>query len=134
MICLTSIPTLPRLRLLAGTARLALLPTLLAASLAQAAEPDQGATQLPSVNVRADKLAPTSPYAGGQLARGSRVGLLGARDFMDTPFNTTSYTAEFIDNIQAPDLVRVIALTDPSVYSSGSSGGITDYFNIRGFG
>ncbi|MEN5288726.1 TonB-dependent siderophore receptor [Stenotrophomonas lactitubi] len=134
MICLTSIPTLPRLRLLAGTARLALLPSLLAASLVHAAEPDQGATQLPSVNVRADKLAPTSPYAGGQLARASRVGLLGARDFMDTPFNTTSYTAEFIDNIQAPDLVRVIALTDPSVYSSGSSGGITDYFNIRGFG
>lgn len=125
---------LPRRSALSLAARAALLPTLLIAIAAHANDAPDGARQLPTVNVRADKTAPTDAYAGGQVTRGSRVGLLGELDFMDTPFNTTRYTAGFIDNIQAPDLVRVIALTDPSVYNSGSSGGITDYFNIRGFG
>lgn len=125
---------LPVLRPLVRAARLALLPGLLLAATAQADEPaDAPATELPSVNVHADKAAPTSTYAGGQVARGSRVGLLGDLDFMDTPFTTTSYTADFIENLQAPDLMRVIAATDPSVYNGGSTGGITDYFNIRGF-
>lgn len=124
----------PRRTTLSLAAQAALLPALLLAPLAHADEATDSARQLPTVNVRADKTAPADAYAGGQVARGSGVGLLGELDFMDTPFNTTRYTSGFIENIQAPDLVRVIALTDPSVYNSGSSGGITDYFNIRGFG
>ena len=127
----------PCLRPLVRAARLALLPSLLLAAAAYADAPvdtaGDPATELPSVNVHADKATATSAYAGGQVARGSRVGLLGDLDFMDTPFNTTSYTADFIANLQAPDLMRVIAATDPSVYNGGSTGGITDYFNIRGF-
>jgi len=129
---------LPSLRPLVRAARLALLPSLLLAATAHAeAGPTGGgaepATELPSVNVRADKADDSGVYAGGQVARGSRAGLLGELDFMDTPFNTISYTADYIQNLQAPDLVRVIAATDPSVYNGGSTGGITDYFSIRGF-
>ena len=39
-------------------------------------------------------------YAGGQVARGGRVGLFGNLDLMDTPFNSTNYTAEFMRNLQ----------------------------------
>lgn len=31
-------------------------------------------------------------YAGEQVAYGSRIGLLGNKDFMETPFSTISYT------------------------------------------
>ena len=40
-------------------------------------------------------------YAGGQVATGGRVGLLGDKDFMETPFNTISYTDKFIADRQA---------------------------------
>ena len=36
------------------------------------------------------------PAAGGQVARGGRLGLLGNTDIMDTPFNTTNFTAELL--------------------------------------
>jgi iron complex outermembrane receptor protein len=64
------------------------------------------------VTAERDSLPPA--YAGGQIARGSRVGLLGNRDFMDTPFNTTSYTAETIENQQIQGLAGVLA-KDPAV-------------------
>lgn len=41
------------------------------------------------------------PYSGGQIARGGRAGILGNKDFMDIPFNVSSYTAELIENQQA---------------------------------
>lgn len=37
-------------------------------------------------------------YAGGHVARGGQVGLLGNKDFMDTPFNITSFTAKKIED------------------------------------
>ncbi|MFP5446141.1 MAG: secretin and TonB N-terminal domain-containing protein, partial [Betaproteobacteria bacterium] len=40
-------------------------------------------------------------YAGGQVATGSRVGLLGQQSLMDTPFHITSYTAELMQDQQA---------------------------------
>ncbi|MBL8270023.1 STN domain-containing protein, partial [Steroidobacter sp.] len=35
-------------------------------------------------------------YAGGQVARGGRTGLFGNLDVMDTPFNSTNYTADLM--------------------------------------
>src|SRR5438128_2343083 len=54
-------------------------------------------------------------YAGGQVATGSRVGLLGTKDFMETPFSAISYTDDFVRNHQAKDIGSVIGATDPSV-------------------
>jgi len=75
-------------------------------------------------------------YAGGQIAAGGRVGMLGNRDAMDTPFNVTSYTAELAANQQAVTVADVL-LNDPSVRVLGSgltsSAGQGDTFMVRGF-
>ncbi|MGX8883565.1 TonB-dependent siderophore receptor [Methylovorus sp. SPW-M1] len=77
-----------------------------------------------------------SAYAGGQVARGSRLGLLGNKDVLDTPFNTTSYTAELMENQQAITAADVV-LNDPSVrtvsYSLTNAAAGGDIFLIRGF-
>ncbi|WGS23701.1 MULTISPECIES: TonB-dependent receptor [unclassified Bradyrhizobium] len=71
-------------------------------------------------------------YPGGQVARGGQVGLLGNRDFMDTPFNITSYTAKKIEDQQASTVADVVS-NDPSIRFTGQTGGIVDSFFIRGF-
>lgn len=70
-------------------------------------------------------------YAGGQVARGARLGVLGNMDFMATPFNVVSYTAELMENQQAATIAEVVA-NHPSVRVT-SSGSYNQYWNIRGF-
>lgn len=72
------------------------------------------------------------PYAGGQVARGGRVGMLGNLDVMETPFNLTSYTSELIENQQARSVGDVLA-NDPSVRSATTAGAPGEYLLIRGF-
>jgi iron complex outermembrane receptor protein len=71
-------------------------------------------------------------YAGGQVATGSRVGMLGNKDLMETPFNTVSYTEEYIQNREAQDVGAVIGATDPSVFVPNKRNIYETYF-IRGF-
>lgn len=71
-------------------------------------------------------------YAGGQVARGGRLGLLGNRDVVDTPFNITSYTAELIRNQQAKTVAEVLG-NDPSVRFTTSGGHAFENFLVRGF-
>jgi iron complex outermembrane receptor protein len=71
-------------------------------------------------------------YAGGQVATGASLGLLGNRGVMDTPFNQTSYTAELIENQQARTIRDVLA-NDPSVRAIQPAGGGADGLFIRGF-
>ncbi len=94
---------------------------------------------LPEVQVQAQaeraNMLP-EPYAGDQVARGARLGLLGNQDILDTPFSITAYTSSLIRNQQATSLVDVVA-NDPSVRitTNGltSSAGQGDGFMIRGF-
>lgn len=80
---------------------------------------------------RADGLPGT--YAGGQVARGGRMGLLGNVDVMDTPFNTTSYTSQLVEDRQAATVLDVLQ-NDPSVRQSAAPGEMADAgFRIRGF-
>lgn len=73
------------------------------------------------------------PYAGRQVARGGRLGLLGNKDVMDTPFNQTSYTSEFIEN-QSASTVGDMLDNEPSLrHVAASGGGYDGYFTIRGF-
>ncbi|WP_169728575.1 TonB-dependent receptor [Comamonas composti] len=76
-------------------------------------------------------------YAGGQVARGSRMGLLGNQDVMDTPFNMTSYTSELMQSQQSATLADVLD-NDPAVRMSSrgrnTSVGGGDNFFLRGFG
>jgi iron complex outermembrane receptor protein len=78
-----------------------------------------------------NKLPPA--YAGGQVARGGSLGILGNKDFMDTPFNLTSYTAQTIEDQQARTLYDVLR-NDPSVRYTTPDGHIRENFTIRGFG
>lgn len=71
-------------------------------------------------------------YAGEQVATGARLGALGNRDLMDTPFNVTSYTASLIEDQQAKTLADVV-MNDPSVRFTTSSGHAYENFRIRGF-
>ncbi|MFT3803662.1 MAG: TonB-dependent receptor [Burkholderiaceae bacterium] len=81
---------------------------------------------------RADGLP--EAYAGGQVARGGRVGMLGDKDVMDTPFSTIAYTEKFIEDRQARNVVELISATDPAVFNAGTKGGWSDRHYIRGFG
>ncbi|MEX7509903.1 TonB-dependent siderophore receptor, partial [Acinetobacter baumannii] len=75
---------------------------------------------LPAITVKAEQ---DDIYAGGQVATSSNVGFLGSKKFLDTPFNTISYTDKYIEDKQAKDITEVIAATDPSIYTNGASGG-----------
>ena len=72
------------------------------------------------------------PYAGGQVARGGSLGLLGTADAMDVPFSTTNYTTELLENQQARSLADVV-VNDASVRVLTASGGFGEDFQIRGF-
>ncbi|EKT4530978.1 TonB-dependent receptor [Pseudomonas putida] len=74
----------------------------------------------------------TQPYAGGQVARQGAQGLLGSRDFMETPFSISSYTSDLVKNQQARTLGELIA-SDPSVRATNPAGGRFEQFTIRGF-
>ncbi|MFM5354090.1 TonB-dependent receptor [Aeromonas dhakensis] len=71
-------------------------------------------------------------YAGGQVAADNRVGLLGNKPFLETPFNTVSYTEEYIEDRQAQDIGAVAGATNPSVYVP-SKRSLFETFYIRGF-
>jgi iron complex outermembrane receptor protein len=90
----------------------------------------QGAFSVPP-QAMIDNLPP--PYAGGQVAKGGQLGLLGNRDVMDTPFNQTSYTAKKAQDQQAKT-VRDVLIDDPSVRFFVPDGGVgSDQAYIRGF-
>ena len=40
-------------------------------------------------------------FEGGQVATGSRVGILGNQENLSTPFSTVAYTNDYIQNQQA---------------------------------
>lgn len=126
------------------SARLPLRPIVLATSLAlqalgasaQAPAPVESAGTLPAVKVEASADASaeglTAPYAGGQVARGGRVGILGNQDIMESPFSVTSYTNELIQNQQARSVGDVLQ-NDPSVRVARGFGNFQESYFIRGF-
>lgn len=71
-------------------------------------------------------------YAGGQIARGGDLGILGKTDQMNVPFSTTNYTSELIENQQALTIADVV-MNDASVRTLQARGGYGDDFQVRGF-
>lgn len=71
-------------------------------------------------------------YAGGQVARGGSLGLLGQQDTMDVPFSTTNFTSELIQDLQARTIADVV-VNDASVRMTTGSNGFDDTFQIRGY-
>lgn len=83
-----------------------------------------------SADASADGL--TKDYAGGQVARGGRLGLLGNVDMMDTPFNTLNFTQAVIQDQQARSVADVLQ-NDPSVRVARGFGNYQELYVIRGF-
>lgn len=112
---------------------LATATLLLAASLAQAQEASPP-VQTVVVTASADASAQGLPgaYAGGQVARGGRLGLLGNVDIMDTPFATMNYTQALIQDQQARSVADVVQ-NDPAVRVARGFGNYQELYVIRGF-
>lgn len=92
------------------------------------------ATTLPAVTVSGKRLHELpDAYAGGQVARGAQLGLLGNADYMDAPFSIASYTAQTIRDQQATSIAEVLTTSDSSVRASIGSGNRYDALTIRGF-
>lgn len=71
-------------------------------------------------------------YAGSQVARQGKAGILGQRDFLDVPFNVTNYTADIVADQQARSIGDVLQ-NDPSVRQTSARTNINEDFSIRGF-
>jgi iron complex outermembrane receptor protein len=97
-----------------------------------------GAIALDTIDVQGagnpnSTMTPMPAYAGGQVATGGQLGLLGNRGVMNTPFNQTSYTAAKIQQQQATTL-RDVLIDDPSVRPQLQDGGPgADTIRMRGF-
>ena len=113
--------------------RLTLLAACCSVSfLTQAAEPiELGMTDVTAGAVKPNSNTLPTPYAGGQVARGGQMGVLGNQDNMDVPFVMTSYTSQLIEDQQAEDVGDVL-LNDPSVRQSYGFGNQSQVFVIRG--
>lgn len=132
-------------RLLAGTGLLARQADGGAVTLQPAPPPavrtglDPDMIELPPVDITGTRGVPATqimgappPYAGGQVATGGRVGLLGNQSVFDTPFSTSNYSRELIDN-QRATAINDVLLNDPAVRSTTNRFGDTETRTIRGF-
>ncbi len=98
------------------------------------AQTSQPAATLPTITVQGSQLSDgvMPPFAGGQVATGGSLGLLGTSNVMDSPFSTVNYTSQLVEDLQATTLADVIT-RDPSVRTTTSTGGFSEDFLIRGF-
>ncbi|AWN16075.1 Ferrichrome-iron receptor [Salinisphaera sp. LB1] len=92
-------------------------------------------TQLGTVHVQGqvaggDRVPPA--YAGGQIATGGRIGVLGEKEAANVPFSVVSFTSQLIDNQQDGTLAGVLE-NDAAVQSSNGFGNFAQTFQIRGF-
>jgi len=83
-----------------------------------------------SADASADGL--TQPYAGEQVARGGRVGILGNQDYMETPFTSTAYTSKLIQDQQTRSVSDIVQ-NDPSVRVARGFGNMQELYVVRGF-
>ncbi|WP_339489797.1 TonB-dependent receptor [Pseudomonas sp. EL_65y_Pfl2_R95] len=117
---------------------LALLCSLSATAYAEtpatAPESDAKPVELGDVYISAEAPLPSDlppVYAGGQVARGGQLGVLGNQDIMDVPFSMTAYTEELIRDQQA-ETVGDVLLNDSSVRQASGFSNQAETFMIRG--
>lgn len=89
---------------------------------------------LPTIEVTGERRPGELPpaYAGGQVATGGSLGVLGTRDVLNTPFSTVNFTERLIQNQQARTAADTL-INDSSVRLTTGSNGFDDTFQIRGF-
>src|SRR5690606_34508858 len=125
---------LPRASAVALAARVTFCSAAMILPATTHAQSQSGVTTLPGVEV--NDLLPDfllmPEHAGGQVAEGGRLGLMGNTGLMEAPFNQTSYTSGLIEDQQASRLVELLD-SDPSVRASASRANFQEYLSIRGF-
>jgi iron complex outermembrane receptor protein len=130
-------------RLLAGTGlawSIGAAGTIVLQKPPQSGQLPPGVMQLDPVQIQGFPVPPQAmidnlplPYAGGQVATGGQLGLLGNRSVMDTPFNQSNYTARKAQDQQARTIQDVL-IDDPSVRAARTDGSPgADNVTIRGF-
>lgn len=82
------------------------------------------------VGERRGELPPA--YAGGQVATGGSLGVLGTQKVLNTPFSTVNFTEKLIEDQQARTAADTL-INDSSVRLTTGSNGFDDTFQIRGF-
>lgn len=83
-----------------------------------------------SADASAEGLMPV--FHGGQVASGGKVGILGNKHTMETPFSVISYTNELIQDQQANSVGDVL-LNDPSIRVARGFGNFQESYFMRGF-
>lgn len=99
---------------------------------AQEVEAETLATVTVSASADASAAGLSRTLAGGQVARGGRVGILGTRDQMEIPFSVTAYTNQLIQDQQAQSVADVL-LNDPSIRVARGFGNFQESYFVRGF-
>ncbi|KPC51892.1 TonB-dependent receptor [Amantichitinum ursilacus] len=102
------------------------------ANAADNAVPDQLETVVVTASADASKDGLQPAYAGGQVAKGGRAGILGSKNNMDTPFAITAYTNELIKEQQAHGVGDVLE-NAPGVRVARGFGNFQESYFIRGF-
>lgn len=123
-----------------GEQGIAGLPVLMAAAAlalpaaggAQESAPQPGGDVLEEIVVTASQVRLPGEYAGGQVATGGRVGIFGNLDMMNSPFVSTSYTAELMLEQQSQSVADVLK-NDPVVRVARGFGNFQELYVIRGF-
>jgi iron complex outermembrane receptor protein len=87
--------------------------------------------QMRTIRVEDSELAVTEAYAGGQVARGSRLGILGDTDIMDTPFSTVAFTEDFARDVQAKDITDL--LRHDASFQTSIANSVSPRMIVRGF-
>ena len=72
------------------------------------------------------------PFAGGQVARGQRTGLLGNLDFLNSPFSGTAFTEKLIREQQAQSVGDILR-NDAVTRVSKGFGNFQEVYIVRGF-
>ncbi|OYU90495.1 MAG: TonB-dependent siderophore receptor [Bradyrhizobiaceae bacterium PARB1] len=75
---------------------------------------------------------PAPAYAGGQIATGGTLGLLGSQSTMNTPFSTVNYTAKLLEDQQARTIADTL-INDASIRTTTQANGFSDEYTIRGY-
>ncbi|WP_156407001.1 TonB-dependent receptor [Bosea sp. Root670] len=93
----------------------------------------EGAIALDTIEVVGSGVPGLPPaYAGGQVAVGGGLGVLGQRSVMDTPFSVTNYTSKLIEDQRAQSVADVVK-NDSSIRNvEPTNVGNANYFVIRG--
>jgi iron complex outermembrane receptor protein len=98
----------------------------------QATQPPAPVAPITTVNSTRTIGTPAPAYAGGQVATGGTLGLLGSTSVMNSPFSTVNFTSQLIQDQQARTAGDTL-INDSSVRQTTAGNGFAEDFQIRGF-